>query len=119
MIRLLLVLAGVLTVTVVGRYRHRPRFTLRVEGNLDGPGVYLFTAAGCDTCEEARIVHRQVLGANGYTEISWEEHSDLLSRVGVTDIPLSVVVGSNGQGVTLPDIPKPRALRRAAKKMQV
>ncbi|MCY3580296.1 MAG: hypothetical protein F4Y75_00315 [Acidimicrobiia bacterium] len=119
MVRLLLVLAGVMTVTLVGRFRHRSRFTPQVEGNLDGPGVYLFTAAGCDTCEEARIVHRQVLGANGFTEISWEEHSDLLARVGVTGIPLSVVVGSKGQAVTLPHIPKPRALRRAAKKMRI
>ena len=65
-----------------------------MEGNLDGPGVYLFTAAGCDACDEARLVYRKVLGESGFIERTWEEHSDLLARVGVADIPSGAVVGA-------------------------
>ena len=120
MVRLLVVLAAVGVVAAVALFRpKRPRTPLSVEGNLAGPGVYLFTAAGCDACDEARSVYREVLGESGFTERSWEEHSDLLARVGVADIPSGAVVGADGRQVaSLAQVPKPPALRRAVRKMR-
>ena len=119
-VRLLVVLlaVGVVAVAAVRRPR-RPRTPLSVEGNLAGPGVYLFTAAGCDACDEARLVYREVLGESGFTERSWEEHSDLLARVGVADLPVGAVVGADGRQVaSFVQVPKPPALRRAVRKMR-
>lgn len=119
-VRLLVVLAAAGAVAAVAVFRpKRPRTPLSVEGNLDGPGVYLFTAAGCDACDEARLVYRKVLGESGFIERSWEEHSDLLARVGVADLPLGAVVGADGKQVaSFAQVPKQPALRRAVRKMR-
>lgn len=119
-IRLLVVLAALGVVAAVAAIRpKRPRAPLSVEGNLAGPGVYLFTAAGCDACDEARAVYREVLGESGFTERSWEQHSDLLARVGVAEIPSGAVVGADGRQVaSFVQAPKPLALRRAVRKMR-
>ena len=119
-VRLLVVLAAVGAVAAVAVFRpKRPRTPLSVEGNLDGPGVYLFTAAGCDTCDEARLVYRKVLGESGFIERSWEEHSDLLALVGVADIPSGAVVGADGSEVaSFAHIPRLSTLRRAVRKMR-
>ncbi|MDE0138514.1 MAG: hypothetical protein OXM57_11835 [bacterium] len=119
-VRLLVVLAAVGAVAAVAAFRpRRPRTPLSVEGNLDGPGVYLFTAAGCDACDEARLVYSKVLGESGFIERSWEEHSDLLARVGVADLPSGAVVGADGRQVaSFAQVPKPPALRWAVRKMR-
>lgn len=120
MVRLLVVLAAVGAVAAVAVLRpKRPRTPLAVEGNLDGPGVYLFTAAGCDACDEARLVYTKVLGESGFIERTWEEHSDLLARVGVADIPSGAVVGADGRQVaSFAQVPKPPVLRRAVRRMR-
>ena len=118
--RLLVVLAAVGVVAAVALYRpRRPRPPLSVYGNLGGPGVYLFTAARCDACDEARHVYREVLGESGFTERTWEEHPDLLTRVGVAEIPVGAVVGAGGELVdSFVQVPRPGALRRAVRKMR-
>ncbi|MCY4622105.1 MAG: hypothetical protein OXD34_09795 [bacterium] len=119
-VRLLVVLLAAGVVAAVAAFRpKRPRTPLSVEGNLDGPGIYLFTAAACDACDEARRVYRQVLGDSGFTERSWEEHSDLLTRIGVAEIPVGAVVGADGRQVaSFVRVPRPMALRRAVRKMR-
>lgn len=119
-VRLLVVLAAAGVVAAVAGFRpKRPRNPLYVEGNLDGPGVYLFTAAGCDACDAARLAYREVLGESGFTERSWEEHPDLLTRVGVDEIPVGAVVGADGKQVaSFVQVPRPMALRRAVRKMR-
>jgi len=119
-IRLLLVLAAVGVVAAVAVFRpKRPRTPLSVEGNLDGPGVYLFTAAACDACDKARAVYRKALGESGFTERSWEEHPGLLTRLGVAEIPIGAVVDADGKQVaSFVQVPRPLALRRAVRKMR-
>ena len=119
-VRLLVILAAVGVVAAVAVYRpRRPRPPLSAAGNLEGPGVYLFTAAGCDACEDARLVYREVLGESGFAERTWEEHPDLLSRIGVAEIPVGAVVGAGGELVdSFVQVPRPGALRRAVRKMR-
>lgn len=99
------------------RLRRRPP-PLRVEGNLEGPGVYLFTASACDMCGEARAVYRRVLGEGGFTELTWEEHPYLFTDLGVEGIPRGAVVDAAGrEAASFSGAPRPAALRRAARKM--
>ena len=118
-VRLLVVLAAAGAVAAVALYRpRRSKARLDVEGNLAGPGVYFITAAKCDTCDEARLVNSKVLGESGFTELSWEEHPELLTRIRVAEIPLSVVVGHGGKQVaSFTGVPRPGSLRRAARRM--
>lgn len=119
LVRLLVVLAAAGAVAAVAVYRpQRSRTRLEVEGNLAGPGVYFITAAKCDACDEARRVYREVLGESGFTELSREEHPDLLDRIGVRDIPAGVVVGRGGKQLAwFTGTPRPRSLRRATREM--
>ena len=107
-------------VVVVARLRPgRRRRSLRVEGNLEGPGVYLFTASACDSCDSARSVYVDELGASGFTELTWEEQPGLLTRLGVGEIPVSTVLDSSGQEVgSFVGVPPRRALRRALRRMR-
>ena len=118
-VRLLVVLAAAGAVAAVAVYRpQRSRARLDLEGTLAGPGVYFITAAKCDACDEARLVLREVLGESGFTELSRAGHPDLLTRIELADLPAIVVVGRGGrQLASFTGTPRPRSLRRAARKM--
>lgn len=109
-------IAGLAVLVALARRSPAPP-PLPVEGRLSGPGVYLFTAAACDACDRAREAYRSVLGADGFTELTWEEHPDLLTSLGVGDIPAGAVVDDSGQGVGfLAGAPRPARLRRTARR---
>ena len=119
-VRLVPVLVAAGLVVAVARYRPRRRGRpLRVEGNLEGPGVYLFTASACDSCDSARSVYVSELGAAGFTELTWEDRPGLLTRLGVADIPVGAVLDSSGREVgSFVGIPPRGALRRAVRRMR-
>lgn len=118
--RLVAVLVAASVVVAVARYRPRRRKrSLRVEGNLEGPGVYLFTASACDACDSARSVYVDELGSSGFREMTWEDRPGLLTRLGVGEIPVSTVLDSSGREVaSFVGIPSRRALRRAMRRMR-
>ena len=121
LLRLLVVVVAAAAVVGIARFRpRRRRRPLHVEGNLSGPGVYLFTAGACDSCDSARIVYKRVLGQEGFTELTWDDHPELLTRLGVAEIPVSTVLDSFGREVaSFVQVPRPAALRRAVRKMGV
>ena len=118
--RLVTVVVVAAVVAAVARFRPRRRGrALRVEGNLEGPGVYLFTASACDSCDSARSVYVEELGATGFTELTWEERPGLLTRLGVGEIPVGTVLDSSGREVdSFVGVPPRRALRRAMRRMR-
>lgn len=121
LIRILAVTAAAGAVALVALVRRSPAASrLPVEGLLSGPGVYLFTAAACDACDRAREVYRSALGADGFTELTWEEHPDLLTSLGVGEIPVGAMVDGSGQGVGfVAGAPRPARLRRMARRLGV
>lgn len=121
LIRILAVTAAAGAVVLVALVRRSPAASrLPVEGLLSGPGVYLFTAAACDACDRAREVYRSALGADGFTELTWEEHPDLLTSLGVGEIPVGAMVDGSGQGVGfVAGAPRPARLRRMARRLGV
>lgn len=121
LIRILAVTAAAGVVVLAALVRRPPAASrLPVEGLLSGPGVYLFTAAACDACDRAREVYRSALGADGFTELTWEEHPDLLTSLGVGEIPVGAMVDGSGQGVGfVAGAPRPARLRRMARRLGV
>lgn len=119
-LRLVVVVVAVAVTVAVARFRPRSRGTgLRIEGNLEGPGVYLFTASACDSCDSARSVYMAELGSSGFTELTWEDRPGLLVRLGVRDIPVGTVLDSSGREVgSFVGVPPRRALRRAVRRMR-
>ena len=114
-----MVLVAVILVLVVARARpaFRPK-PLSIAGNLDGPGVFLFTSETCDSCVAARAVYVDVLGEDGFVEHSWEAQASLLTRLGVEEIPVGTVLGADGTEIAaFRLIPRRRALARAVRKM--
>ena len=115
--------AAAVGLAVLAAARARPRSALSplpAAGLLAGPGVYLFTAAACDACDRAREVYRSALGADGFTELTWEEHPDLLTGLEVGAIPAAAVVDHSGRGVGfLTGVPRPARLRRTVRRLGV
>lgn len=119
LVRLVVVAIVAGLVVGVARFRPRPRRTpLNVVGTLAGPGVFLFTATGCDSCDAAREIYVRVLGEDGFTELAWEEHPDTFSRLGVDEIPSGCALDAAGRQLGyFTQIPRPFALRRARRKL--
>ena len=118
-VRGLVVLAVVVGVLIIARVRpsRRPA-ALSISGNLEGPGVFLFTSEQCDSCSAARDVYRTVLGEGGFVEHSWDSDSALLTRLGVQEIPVGTVIDSEGIEIaSFRLVPRPGALARAVRKM--
>ncbi len=116
-VRVAVVAVAALAVVGIARFRpaRRPA-PLRIAGNLEGPGVFLFTSEDCDSCSVARQVYVDVLGADGFTELSWEGEPALLTRLGVQEIPVGSVVNAEGEEVaSFRLIPDRRRLARAAR----
>ncbi len=79
----------------------------------------MFTSAGCDSCEVARAAYREVLGDDGFTELSWDDQPALLSRLGVEEIPTGTVIDAAGREVaSFRLVPPRRSLARAARSVR-
>lgn len=111
-----LILAVAVGVGLVARrragYQHPG---IRLQGlNLE-PGLVIFTATGCDSCDEARSLAART-GAS-VREVTNELESSLFARSGVVAVPLTVVVGRYGEIVRqYSGVPKASSLQRAVKK---
>lgn len=118
LLRFLMILSAAAVVIAIARIRPKRRqWVLRVHGNLTGPGVFLFTASACDSCDSARSVYRRVLGEDGFEEFSWEEHPELLARLGVAEIPAGTVLDASGHEVgAYVGVPGRFHLRRAVRR---
>ena len=106
-IRLFLV-AGALVVALVAvallRFRARERPEAIGSVGLS-PGIYLFTSATCLDCAPARQSLVDALGADGFTEISWESGSATFDEVGVTGVPATLIVDGDGDAKLYPGQP--------------
>jgi hypothetical protein len=111
-LRLLLVLAGILLVAVVAWLTRRlPRVKgVEVPAPDLPPGVHLFTAETCSTCEPARRVVRQAFGQ--FNEHPWESRADEFDRFGIGRVPVLIVIDEGGRALRWEGIPSPRDLKR-------
>lgn len=104
-LRLAIVVGGVLLALImIVALRRRPMVAALDHGALDG-GVYLFTSSSCSDCAGARARMEEVLGSTGFVEISWEDHPELFTQLGVDAVPCTVVVGDDGSASLHPGMP--------------
>jgi hypothetical protein len=85
----------VVLVSIVFR-RRPPRRSRRIDATGLGPGLYLFTSHGCDSCGRAR--ERLARRGFTYTELSWEEKPETFEGLGIDAVPSLVAVGRGGTG---------------------
>lgn len=69
------------------------------------PGVYLFTSSSCDECSIARTRLEGVVGRGGYREIAWEEDPETFDRLGITEVPATLVVAADDAAELHPGAP--------------
>lgn len=62
------------------------------------PGIYLFTSTTCGDCEVAR----NRLADREFIDVAWEERPEEFERLGVTDVPSTLVVAKDGSGIWRP-----------------
>lgn len=98
LVRLLIVLAGTLTVLVTAAFlevrKRRP--TRPVVGSGLAPGIYLFTSRDCAGCASARARLDRMVGFGAYVEMTWETNPGEFERLRITEVPSTVVVAANG-----------------------
>lgn len=106
----LLVVLGVLAVAAVaGLVAGRRAGRRRVHWPGLG-GVVLFTATGCDGCEQARSALEAV--GVGFTRVPWEERPDLFDLYRIERVPTIGSVDAGGRGWAVEGVPAAVRLRR-------
>ena len=88
-------LAAVVAVVLVRLVRDRGDRPQSIVATGLAPGVYLFSSSSCDECPIARTRLEGVLGRDGYGEIAWEEDPETFDRLGITEVPATLVVADN------------------------
>ncbi|MDH4119875.1 MAG: glutaredoxin family protein [Acidimicrobiia bacterium] len=74
------------------------------------PGLHLFTAAGCGSCDRAR---RILAGAGEeFSERGWEDEPELFRREGIDRVPVLMRVGADGSAWRIHGVPSTARLRR-------
>lgn len=100
-LRLLLV-ALVLVVGIGGGVLARRRFTyhppLDIAGLDFAPGLVVFTSTNCERCKEVLAVAKAT--AAPLREVTFELEPGLQDQVGVTGVPVTLVIGRSGQVVS-------------------
>jgi glutaredoxin len=98
--RLLLVIGVLAAAGLVGYLsnRRRPQHPpLTVAGLGLPPGLVVFTSAECRRCKDVLAVAKSV--GVPLREVTYELESDLQKRVGVTGVPLTLVIDRSGEVV--------------------
>lgn len=90
--------AAATAVLVVWVLRSRSRRPRRIDPSGMTTGVYLFTTATCLDCEPARRALVQRLGEDGFREVRWEEEPAWFGRLGIDEVPATLVVDGRGRG---------------------
>ncbi len=99
--RLIVVLAGtgvVIAVSAVLSARKR-RPSRAVASSGLAPGFYLFSSIDCGECASARRRLDSAVGGDGYTEITFEAGSAEFDRLGITEVPSTLVVAEDGSAM--------------------
>lgn len=111
-LRLLLIgSAVVLVAVVVAVLRIRQGRPTRVDAAGLDPGVYLFTSPNCLACRPAREAMVEARGEGGFTEVSWDQDRERFARLGVGEVPATLLVDPRGRGRLYRGVPR-RRLRR-------
>jgi hypothetical protein len=84
--------------------RRRPMVAALDHGVLDR-GVYLFTSSSCSDCAGARARMEEMLGSRAFVEISWEDHPEMFTQLGIDVVPCTVVIGDDGSASLHPGMP--------------
>lgn len=75
-------------------------------------GIVIFTSTDCATCRDALASVRAAQAP--VREVTWELESALFERVGVTAVPLTIVVDGAGNTIAqMVGVPRRRKLSRA------
>ncbi len=114
--QLLIVAALTLVVVLVARGTRRWQRPTHEPVDIAGAGlpagVVIFTSTECEKCRAAREVVTSLDAP--LREVTWELEPGLLEQVGVTSVPLTIVVGPDGAVVhQVVGIPSRRKLERA------
>jgi hypothetical protein len=96
-------------------WRARTGSPVDVGGLIDGPGAVIFTRDDCSACTTTlELLEALDLPIR---QIRAEDEPGELERRGVTGVPITVVVDGTGRARgQFVGLPKPRALRRAARR---
>ena len=109
LLRLVIVLGAVmlvLSVVLISRSRDsRPRLRVVRPSGLS-PGLYFFSSEDCETCQMARQALEDALGTEGYVEMAWEREAEEFTRLGVEEVPATMVVNQDGMGILYPGQPQ-------------
>lgn len=105
--RLIVVLAGtgvvIVVAAVLSARRRRPSKAVASSGLA--PGIYLFSSRDCGECTSARGRLDRAVGGDGYTEITFEAGSAVFDRLGITEVPSTLVVAEDGSAMWHRDVP--------------
>lgn len=96
---------GALSVATVGvrrRTRHVPR---RLDATKLTAGVYLMSSGSCPDCGPVRRQLDETLGQDGYSEMSWDTEPGVFEDLGITAVPVTLIVADDGSGVAWPGRP--------------
>lgn len=111
--RLALVLGAVVaavTMILILRQKASHRRPVRVQQDILGLGVYLFTSASCPDCESARRVLLGAVGPSGFIELSWDSDPEIFRELGVGAVPATLIVSDSDGSTLYPGLPD-RALQ--------
>lgn len=107
-IRVVVVAAAVAAAVAVGfRQRRRSRGEVREMAATGlAPGLYLFSSHACPTCTSARSRLEAGVGADGFTELVWEDDATVFQRLDVVAVPGVLRVHDDGRGTFYPGQPR-------------
>lgn len=106
LIRLAIVVGSLVVVgAAVALARWRSKAPRRLSETGLEPGVYLFTSETCPDCAPARETLLSALGSDGFTELRWEDQSEVFKRLGIREVPATLAVETSGDGRLWPGQP--------------
>lgn len=115
LVRLVIVAVLALLVVVIARGTRRwqrPTHEPVDVSEADLPaGIVLFTSTECEKCRAARDIVKTLDAP--LREVTWELEPGLLDAVGVTAVPLTIIIGSDGEVASqVVGVPSKRKLER-------